>query len=217
MAADLEAIERQEVVKKILEQQRIAHKLLAAFYQQVVQTFDDIAENCACNFSAWGPIRTDFPNQEDKIADNWIWNYLPLYASVHEYTKVQHENHARRGDSILVLKFLCDSAFADAEGYVDPLDLESKESYIDICIYKCTQNRRISFYKVYEDSGWPEKEGKWQDDPEENQGVRIYYKRILLEEFLLHKKHIATQIKNLIDKGEDYVPDFCYENVKNLR
>ena len=38
--------------------------------------------------------------------------------------------------------------------------------------------------------------------------ISIFYKRILVEEFMVYKKNIAAQISNLMAKCEEYTPNF---------
>ena len=87
---------------------------------------------------------------EEPIIDTPIWDYLPLYSSLHEYGKIGENEYARIGDYTLIFRFSCDDGFTESNWYVDPLDLESKESYIDVMIYRCNANsNKYSSYDIY--------------------------------------------------------------------
>ena len=186
-----------EEASYLVEQQQIAHKLLAGFYRNILACFNQLAKKCGYSFYQWEPLETAWPGKANP-STKWIWDYLPLYASCFVYKKSDEQTHARPGDCVLVFRLYCDEGFRSVwrTGYVDPVDLESKEGCVEMMIYRCISASRSSCSDLFNETQWPElkppfAEG-WYDV--ESQNMKAYYRRYSLENFITQQDSIHANI-----------------------
>jgi hypothetical protein len=184
----------------LIAQQQVAHKLLAGFYQNILPSFDKLAGECGYVFSYWRPSLTNRPCQaRTNPSSKWIWDFLPLYASTFEYKMLEEPAKAQPGNCVLIFRLFCDEGFREEyrTGYVDPVDLESKEGSIELMVYRCIKSDTRSCSKLYEASEWltPFIDG-WQQNlcPP---SMMAYYKRYPLENFITEQENIQAHLVEL--------------------
>lgn len=196
----------------LVKQQKIAHRLIAGIYQNILASFDNLGSKCDFVFDYWWPTWTNRPCQsKTNPTTKWIWDFLPLYASTFRYKMLKEPPNALPGNSLLVFRLYCDEGFRKENrkgGYIDPVDLDSKDGSVEIMVYRCIEPDSQSFSDLYdaekfnEEKQWlnPFVEG-WQKTS--SSAIMGYYKRYLLEDFITGQENIEALIKELT--SEDYV------------
>lgn len=189
-----------EEARTLVNQLQIAHKLLAGFYQNIMAIFNRLAENSGYDFGGWSPSYTDRPcRAQTNPSTKWIWDFLPLYASFFEYKKIDNSSSAQPGDCILAFRLFCDEGFKAEyrKGYVDPVDLESKEGSVEVMIYRCIKGDSNSCYEIYGTCEWCREspEAGWQKVGHEK--MVAYYKRYPLDQFIMNQEPVQALITNV--------------------
>lgn len=194
-----------EEARKLVAQQQIAHKLLAGFYQNLLTSFDRLAAKCDYSFSGWWPALTNRPCQtRTNPSSKWIWDFLPLYSTTFEYKMLAEPTKAQPGNCVLVFRLYCDEGFRTEyrTGYIDPIDLESKDGCIELMVYRCIKSDLKGCSELYSASEWPKPfSDGWQNGGPPS--MKVYYKRYLLENFITEQESIQAHLIELTSK--DYM------------
>ncbi|CAK7014850.1 MAG: hypothetical protein DELT_02215 [Desulfovibrio sp.] len=192
-----------EDARKLIAQQQVAHKLLAGFYQNLLTSFDRLVAKCGYTFSGWWPALTNRPCQaRTNPSSKWIWDFLPLYAATFEYKMQEEPAKSQPGNCVLIFRLFCDEGFRSEyrTGYVDPVDLESKDGCIELMVYRCIKADTKRCSELYDASEWPKPfEDGWQNICPPS--MRAYYKRYPLEAFITEHDSIQTHLIDLTSKG----------------
>jgi hypothetical protein len=193
----------------LIAQQKVAHKLLAGFYQNILASFDKLVDKCGYTFSGWWPTLTHRPCMaRTNPSSKWIWDFLPLYASTFEYKMLKEPAKAQPGNCVLVFRLYCDEGFRQEyrRGYADPVDLESKEGSIELMVYRCIKSDTKSCSELYDVSEWlkPFTDG-WQQNlcPP---SMMAYYKRYTLENFITEQDNIQAHLVELTSSDYSFTP-----------
>lgn len=155
-------------LEDLLKKQRIAHQLIAGFYLNILTLIDETAKKFNTAFWRWEPIETSTPGQaKTHPLTKWIWDYLPLYASQYYYMKPDMAPRCKKGDYILTFQVYCDYGFhaVQEEGYIEPCQLESGPSILNMFIYKAIDKSTDSFMDIFrhQTNDWVKPSEEWQD------------------------------------------------------
>ena len=188
-----------EEARTLVDQQKIAHKLLAGFYQNILASFDRLTKHLGYTFIRWWPTLTSRPcHTGTNPSSKWIWDFLPLYASTFVYNMQGEPTRAQPGNCVLVFRLYCDDGFKQEyrQGYIDPVDMKSKEGSVDLMVYRCIKSSSKSCYDLYNACNWPTTVDVWEEVGHES--MRAYLKRYFLEDFITKEDDIKNELVQLI-------------------
>ncbi len=138
-----------EEAKLLIKQQQSAHKLIAGFYQNLLQMFDTIATACGHEFKFWAPKHNGRPvGTTGNPSLSPVWTMLPFYSAMLAYIKEKNNLHANVGDSIIRFDLYFDSAYTGNNP--SPLDLKSNTACVNIVLYRCIhEDKDKNIYQLY--------------------------------------------------------------------
>lgn len=95
---------------ELFTQLRTAHRLLAAYYQRLLATMEDIANKTNVNFYTWYPSEFARPPQlTTNIHSRWAWDLLPGMTTCYLYSNHTNSDFASVGEHLLAFHVVSDS------------------------------------------------------------------------------------------------------------
>tara|TARA_R110001592_G_scaffold319321_1_gene596859 strand:- start:7555 stop:8199 length:645 start_codon:yes stop_codon:yes gene_type:complete len=104
--------------KALFSQVRVAHRLLAAYYNRVHQLIRDVTgdERLGLEFFVWEPTKFDRPcRRTSNILDRWSWDLLPGVIAEYLFLQGSTEKPQQPGEWLLVLHVISDTVVFDEE------------------------------------------------------------------------------------------------------
>jgi hypothetical protein len=157
--------------EKLVTDVQVAHRLVVAYYERLLARLDAVAGELGLDFWYWEPIETSRPcRSSTHPGRNWLWDMVPLYASVYIYRRAAGKR-PRKGDVAIVFNVYAEHSFeqgqrrkAGLKGNPDPLKLPDGEGVVKVVVYRCASDSSQVWDKVWHDAGSPEHaERGWQD------------------------------------------------------
>lgn len=148
---------------ELFSQVRTAHRLLAAYYQRLLPTIEQIALEVDTEFYFWKPQCFSAPGQSNSNPfTKWQWDLLPAVVTRYVFKNVNDLSTVTRGDYILEFIVINDSGVNDEQcrGQPDALNLKvavaDAKSVLRVAIYRALENVDASFYQEWEAGRYPD-------------------------------------------------------------
>jgi len=140
----------------LFSQIRTAHRLLAAYYQRLLPTIDEIANSLELDFYGWHPSEHGGPCRfSSNIMDRWQWDLLPANCTRYVFFNAEKKNEIRVGKYMIEFHVISDSGIL-TENWKSPniqpdaLDLsvsvERAQSVLRVHLYAPYKNRDAYWY-----------------------------------------------------------------------
>jgi hypothetical protein len=187
-----------EQIDNLLKKQQIAHKFLAGFYQDILARIDKTAKNNKTEFWYWHPCECRRPGRTFP-GNNWIWDYLPLYAAGFVFARTSKSNKCETGDFVLAFRVYCDMGFY-GKGNISPYAIHSDPSdhgVVDVFIYKVISPTSESLQSVFTSIKPWEKTSETVQKTKEN-NMLGFSKQFKLNEFIAAPENIQLFIENCL-------------------
>lgn len=194
----------------LVAQAQIAHRLLGGFYQRLLPTIKQVAEELDLTFWSWDPSKTNRPSRTSTDPTNrWALEMLPLMASNYYYWSNSGEE-AEAGDAILEIRVSFDYNYSDEDwtqwGVAkneepDATQLPMGPAIVQIFLTRCDEPNGDSLEELWSETDDIEYEdsdiGRWQAlSPELN---AIYLKKSLAD-FIASPEDTIAQLRSLLDE-----------------
>ncbi|OBU33862.1 hypothetical protein [Photobacterium kishitanii] len=144
-------------------QVRTAHRLLAAYYQRLLPTIEQIALEANTEFYFWRPKRFFAPGQSNSNPfRKWQWDLLPAVVTRYVFKNVNDMKTVTKGDYILEFIVINDSGVNDEQcrGQPDALNLKvavaDAKSILRVAVYRAVENVDREFYQEWEAGNYPD-------------------------------------------------------------
>lgn len=143
----------------LFTQVRTAHRLLAAYYQRLLPTIEQIAHNVNTEFYFWHPIRFDKPGRNP--FKKWQWDLLPATNTRYVFKQISCDTAVTLNDYIVEFIVINDSGVNDEEYQAQPDALNLKvpvnesTSILRISVYRAVANQEGGFYQQWESGSYP--------------------------------------------------------------
>jgi len=140
-------------------QVRAAHRLLAAYYQRLLPTIEQIAHDANTEFYFWSPVRFNKPGRNP--FKKWQWDLLPAESTRYVFKHISDESKVTINDYIVEFIVINDSGINDEQckGQPDALNLKvsvyDAQSILRISIYRAIASIDTDFYKQWESGRYP--------------------------------------------------------------
>ncbi|CAM2928999.1 hypothetical protein [Moritella viscosa] len=141
-------------------QVRTAHRLLAAYYQRLLPTIEQIAHDANTEFYFWAPVRFNKPGRNP--FKKWQWDLLPAESTRYVFKHINDEAKVTISDYIVEFIVINDSGINDEQckGQPDPLNLkvsvDEAQSILRISIYRAITSVDTGFYDRWESGRYPD-------------------------------------------------------------
>lgn len=141
-------------------QVRTAHRLLAAYYQRLLPTIEQIAHEANTEFYFWTPIKFDRPGKNP--FKKWQWDLLPAAITRYVFKHISDESKVTLNDYIVEFIVINDSGINDEQckGQPDALNLkvnvDESQSILRISIYRAMASIDTGFYDRWESGRYPD-------------------------------------------------------------
>ncbi|GLO63294.1 hypothetical protein MACH09_38020 [Vibrio sp. MACH09] len=140
---------------ELFTQIRTAHRFLAAYYQRLLPTIEQIATQLELDFYFWLPQKFDRPSQLTTNPFNkWQWDMLPALSTYYTFKKVEDINKLRLGEYLITFWVISDTGVNNNEMndvQIDALSLkerpEDSESIIKIGIFTPNEEQDTNWYR----------------------------------------------------------------------
>ncbi len=152
---------------------RTAHRLLAAYYQRLLPTIDDIAKALSLTYYGWLPDHFDRPCKfGTDIFSKWQWDLLPGNCTHYIYFDGSNANKIEKGHYLLEFFVISDSGIDTAmeeenrqqpDALNLPVPVEQATSVLRVGLYAPYRNRKANWYDdLYNQCDHPE----WSETPD---------------------------------------------------
>lgn len=192
-------------IPDLVTQLQQAHILAAGFYQRILPQFDWIASDALFNeFWEWNPCETKRPGQQEtQPSSRWAWDYLPLFASAHDYRE-RNDDRAQQGDKALIFRLYIDDDFrkdsslrarSNGESEPDPLQMSGK-AVVEVNLYRCRQSSNTLLSDLIKKAGWPAPQPDHWRQSASCQELEVCSKHLPLAELLADPNKVSEWIKD---------------------
>ncbi|MDN3614247.1 hypothetical protein ACFFUS_15155 [Vibrio gallaecicus] len=143
----------------LFTQVRTAHRLLAAYYQRLLPTLEQIAHSVNTEFYFWHPVRFDKPGKNP--FKKWQWDLLPATNTRYVFKQFSNYGAVTLNDYIVEFIVINDSGVNDEEYQAQPDALKLKipvseaESVLRVAIYRAVVEKVGDFYQLWEAGSYP--------------------------------------------------------------
>lgn len=94
----------------LFRQIRTAHRLVAAYYQRLIPTLDDIIHQLGIEFYAWIPSEFDAPCRlTTDITNKWQWDLLPGISTRYLFKSFEDPNQVKVGEYLIEFFVISDT------------------------------------------------------------------------------------------------------------
>lgn len=135
---------------------RTAHRLLAAYYQRLLPTIDQITNALDLNFYGWMPTENNTPCRfSSNILERWQWDLLPANCTRYVFFTAENKNDIRVGKYFIEFHVISDSGILkenrkSPNNQPDALDLEisaeKAKSVLRVNLFAPYKNREAYWY-----------------------------------------------------------------------
>ncbi len=150
----------------LFQQVRVAHRLLASYYNRVHQLIKDVSsdERLDLKFFVWGPTKFNRPCQRStNVLDRWSWDLLPGGMTQYLFLHGSENKPQRPKEWMLAMHVICDTALFDTEMKedVDAIELttSAEESHSVLRCYLVAPHKELDLYwadEIWDGIPWPE-------------------------------------------------------------
>jgi len=143
----------------LFTQVRTAHRLLAAYYQRLLPTLEQIAHSVNTEFYFWKPVRFDKPGKNP--FKKWQWDLLPATNTRYVFKQFSSYGAVTLNDYIVEFIVINDSGVNDEEYQAQPDALKLKipvseaASVLRVAIYRAVAEKEGDFYQQWEAGSYP--------------------------------------------------------------
>jgi hypothetical protein len=141
----------------LLLQVRTAHRLLAAYYQRLLPTINDIASSLGLTFYGWMPSEHDRTPQFSKnIFDSWQWDLLPANCTRYTFFDAPDKNKICVGNYMVEFHVISDTGIqkinfpkgnrSQPDALNLPTSVEQADSLLRIHLYAPYQSRDANWH-----------------------------------------------------------------------
>ena len=159
-----------EDANKLVSSVQVAHRIAVGFYGRVLPMLDEIAGQLGLDFWDWG-------SEEDRVvprgstppSSRWSWDFVPLYSSLHCYSRESGKNLASPTDVVLGLVLYIDDSFerdgpvrAGSAHQPDPVSLPIGRAVLRTYVYRPRHDVPEDLLTVWNKSAWVHPVGIWE-------------------------------------------------------
>lgn len=140
-------------------QVRTAHRLLAAYYQRLLPSIEQLAVNNGTDFWFWQTCR--FSKTTRNPFSNWKWDMLPASIPRYAFKNISTFDSVMKDDFILEFIVINDSGIRDEPMHQEPdalnlnVNVSDAKSLLKINIYKAYKNQNGKFEAVWDQAEYP--------------------------------------------------------------
>lgn len=136
---------------------RTAHRLLAAYYQRLLPTIDQITNALDLNFYGWMPTENNTPCRfSSNILDRWQWDLLPANCTRYVFIDAEKKNDITVGKYFIEFHVISDTGILKE----NRKSLNNQPDALDLTISAedAKSILRVNLFAPYHD-----REGYWYD------------------------------------------------------
>lgn len=132
---------------------RTAHRLLAAYYQRLLPTIEQIAKGVALDFYAWAPKDFARPGQRSTNPfDRWSWDLLPALSTHYVFGGFNDANKVEIGEYLVDFTVESDTGVInnssiEPDGLTLPINVNDAKSLLSINVYVPYQAGPMNWYE----------------------------------------------------------------------
>ncbi len=154
----------------LFTQVRTAHRLLAAYYQRLLPTIENIAKEANTVFDSWTPQLFNRPGKNP--FDKWKWDLLPALVARYIFKSVNDNGKVSRNDYVVEFIVINDSGIVEEKRHHQPdglklkLGVEVAKSVLQVGIYRSAIDSEEPFDKKWNKGNYPDysKDGQIKRD-----------------------------------------------------
>lgn len=194
----------------LVRQTQIAHRLVAGFYQRLLPTIKQLAQQLELTFGEWEPYVTKRPCQKSQDpTSRWAWDMVPMMASSHSYLRT-NGNTSEVGDVALDLYIFLDNNYSDqdweqwgvGEGLEpDAIQLPIGQPVVEIYLGRCDQRSDMPLKQLWMSAGELDENestiGHWQSI---SSHINAIYLKKTLTEFIAQPEDTVAQLRTLLEQ-----------------
>lgn len=135
---------------------RTAHRLLAAYYQRLLPTIEEIANSLGLKFYVWEPSEFARPSQlSNNLFNRWQWDLLPANCTRYVFIDTESKNSIEVGKCLVVFHVISDTGilkenWKSTNTQPDGLDLsigaDQAKSVLRVQLYAPYENREAYWH-----------------------------------------------------------------------
>ncbi|MCL1047517.1 hypothetical protein L2737_19635 [Shewanella electrodiphila] len=139
---------------ELFTQVRTAHRLLAAFYQRLLPSIEQIAKGLDVDFYTWSPKEFGRPAQlSTNPFDRWGWDMLPALSTYYVFKHVEDNNKVRVGEYLVEFLVETDTVVksdlangAEPDALNLPQNVGDAKSTLKISVYAPCENSESNWH-----------------------------------------------------------------------
>ena len=203
--------DQQQNFDDLVSQAQVAHRLLAGFYQRLLPTINQVAQQLQLNFYEWEPTVTSRPcRKSSNPADSWAWDMLPMMAHIQRFMRSENRESAV-GDITLDFFVTFDSNYSDDGDWSKWQVSKNKEpdatstpigrALVELYLGRCEKHHKSGLKELWmnandlnEEEQWI---GRWQNIGTHFNAV---YLKLTLAEFIANPQAVVEQVKSLLSQ-----------------
>lgn len=201
--------DQQQDFDDLVSQAQVAHRLLAGFYQRLLPTINQVAQQLQLNFYDWEPTVTSWPcRKSSNPADSWTWDMLPMMAHTQRFMRSENRQSAV-GDITLDFFVTFDSNYSDDEGWSnwqvsepDATNMPIGRALVELNLGRCEKHHKSGLKELWMNANELNKEeqwiGRWQNIGTHFNAV---YLKLTLAEFIANPQAVVEQVKSLLSQS----------------
>lgn len=201
--------DQQQNFDDLVSQAQIAHRLLAGFYQRLLPTVQQVAQQLQLNFYEWEPTVTSRPcRKSSNPADSWAWDMLPITAHIQRFMRSESRESAV-GDIALDFFFTFDSNYSNHDDWrkwqvsknkePDATSMPIGQALVELYLGRCEKHHKSGLKELWMNAKDLNEEealiGRWQNIGPHFNAV---YLKMTLGEFIANPQNVVEQVNNLL-------------------
>jgi hypothetical protein len=153
-------------------QVRTAHRLLAAYYQRLLPTLEQIAHQVDTEFYFWRPHGFDTPSRvQGNPFTKWQWDLLPATITRYVFKQVAFASKVTHDDYIVEFLVINDTGIHDEKkGRAQPdalklkIDVKDAQSVLRVGIYRAASDQKTNngFHELWDKVAYPKYDGSFE-------------------------------------------------------
>jgi len=138
---------------------RTAHRLLAAYYQRLLPTIEQISIHFETDYWFWETCR--FSKTARNPFTNWKWDMLPATIPRYVFKNINSLKSLSKGDFILEFIVINDTGIRDESKKTEPnaldlkVDVTEANSTLKLNVYTSHDEREEDFYQYWNQLSYP--------------------------------------------------------------
>lgn len=203
--------DQQQNFDDLVSQAQVAHRLLAGFYQRLLPTIQQVAQQLQLSFYEWEPTVTNRPcRKSSNPADSWAWDMLPIMAHTQRFMRSESRESAV-GDIALDFFVTFDSNYSHRDDWSKWQISKNKEpdatttplgqALVELYLGRCEKHHKSDLKELWMNAKDLNEEealiGRWQNIGTHFNAV---YLRMTLAEFIADPQAVVNQVKSLLSQ-----------------